>query len=277
MRLLVTNDDGVEGPGLHALAGALHDAGHDVTVAAPLSNFSGSGASIGALGIGNELVLHPAVVPGFDRIPAYGIDGPPALAVMAANLGAFGEPPDLVVSGINPGNNTGRAVLHSGTVGAALTAANFGISGVAVSIADSVAERRYATTGEVTDERVKVLDELHWATAAALAVHAVEWIADQPAGTIVNLNLPDVPLDALKGVRCAEPAALGTVRAALVEVEPNRLRLELQPTGQELPPGTDTALVRSGYAAVTLLTGVGVGDEVPIAEFLEQAFTRRTA
>ena len=277
MRLLVTNDDGVEGPGLHALAGALHDAGHDVTVAAPLSNFSGSGASIGALGIGNELVLHPAVVPGFDRIVAYGIDGPPALAVMAANLGAFGEPPDLVVSGINPGNNTGRAVLHSGTVGAALTAANFGISGVAVSIADSVAERRYATTGEVTDERLKVFDELHWATAAELAVHTVEWIADRPAGTVVNLNLPDVPLDALVGVRWAEPAAVGTVRAALVEVEPNRLRLELQPTGQELPPGTDTALVRSGYAAVTLLTGVGVGDEVPLADFLERAATRRTA
>ena len=259
MRLLVTNDDGVEGPGLHALAGALHDAGHDVTVAAPLSNFSGSGASIGALGIGNELVLHPAVVPGFDRIPAYGIDGPPALAVMAANLGAFGEPPDLVVSGINPGNNTGRAVLHSGTVGAALTASQFGIPSMAISL---------GSHGDA---------DKHWDTAAALAVHAVEWMADQPAGTIVNLNLPDVPLDALKGVRCAEPAALGTVRAALVEVEPNRLRLELQPTGQELPPGTDTALVRSGYAAVTLLTGVGVGDEVPIAEFLEQAFTRRTA
>ena len=277
MRLLVTNDDGVDGPGLHVLAGALHDAGHEVVVAAPLTNYSGSGASIGALGIGNELVLRPAVVPGFDRIPAYGVDGPPALAVMAANLGAFGDRPDVVVSGINPGNNTGRAVLHSGTVGAALTASNFGISGVAVSIADSAAERRYAATGEVSDERLKVRDEIHWSTAAALAVHAVDWIADEPAGTILNLNLPDVPLAELKGVRWAEPAAVGTVRAALVEVETNRLRLELQPTGQELPPGTDTALVRGGYAAVTLLTGVGVAERVPVADLLERASAHRTA
>ena len=277
MRLLVTNDDGVEAPGLHALAGALHDAGHDVTVAAPLTNFSGSGASIGALGVGNELELHPAEVPGFDRIPTYAVDGPPALAVMAANLGAFGEGPELVVSGINPGNNTGRAVLHSGTVGAALTAANFGISGVAVSIADSVAERRYAATGRVTDERLKTAEQLNWSTAATLAVHAVEWIADRPARTIVNLNLPDVPLDELKGVRWAEPATTGTVRAALVEVAPNRLRIELQPTGQQLPPDTDTALVRSGYAAVTLLTGVGVGEQVPLADFLERATVSRTA
>lgn len=277
MRLLVTNDDGVEAPGLHALAGALHEAGHDVIVAAPLTNYSGSGASIGALGIGNELVLRHAIVPGFDRIAAYGVDGPPALAVMAANLGAFGERPALVVSGINPGNNTGRAVLHSGTVGAALTAANFGISGIAVSITDSAAERRYAATGEVSDERLKVHDEIHWSTAATMAVHAVEWIADEPAGTILNLNLPDIPFAKLQGVRWAEPASVGTVRAALVEVEANRLRLELRPTGQELPPGTDTALVRSGYAAVTLLTGVGVAREAPVADFLERASTRRTA
>jgi 5'/3'-nucleotidase len=277
MRILVTNDDGVEGPGLHALAGALHDAGHEVTVAAPLENYSGSGASIGALGVGNELVLHPASVPAFDRIPAYAVDGPPALAVMAANLGAFGERPELVVSGINPGNNTGRAVLHSGTVGAALTAANQGISGVAVSIADTAAERRYLATGQVSDERLKTHDDIHWSTAASLAVHATDWIVDAPAGTIVNLNLPDVPLDELKGVRWAEPASSGTVRAALVEVEPNRLRLELRPTGQDLPAGTDTALVRNGYGAVTLLTGVGVGVQVPIADFLERASRARTA
>ena len=60
--------------------------------------------------------------------------------MLAARLGGFGDPPELVVSGINPGRNTGRAVLHSGTVGAALTAANFGVSGLAVSIDVRVAE-----------------------------------------------------------------------------------------------------------------------------------------
>ena len=61
------------------------------------------------------------------------MSGPPALCVMFARLGAFGEPFDLVVSGINPGANVGRAVYHSGTVGAALTARNGNISGVAIS------------------------------------------------------------------------------------------------------------------------------------------------
>ena len=73
-------------------------------------------------------------LPGLAGVPAYALDGAPGLCVLAARLGGFGDPPDVVMSGINPGCNTGRAVLHSGTVGAALTAANFGVRGLAVSI-----------------------------------------------------------------------------------------------------------------------------------------------
>jgi broad specificity polyphosphatase/5'/3'-nucleotidase SurE len=86
MRVLCTNDDGIRSPGLHALAHHLRLAGHDVLVAAPAEDLSGASAAIGRLHVDH--------------------------------LGAFGEPPDVVVSGINSGLNTGHSVLHSGTVGA---------------------------------------------------------------------------------------------------------------------------------------------------------------
>src|SRR6476620_3454003 len=207
MRLLVTNDDGIEAPGLHALAAALADAGHDVVVAAPLLEMSGSGAAIGIMSIDAELLVSPAEIPGRPDIEAYSIDGPPALAVMAARLGAFGEAPEFVASGVNPGHNTGRAMLHSGTVGAALTAANFGVSALAVS------------TGVGPDPA--------WETACDLAVAAVDWLLGEPLKTVLNLNVPDVSLDALRGVRWAEPAPFGTVQAALVDMGDQRLKMTL--------------------------------------------------
>ena len=133
MRVLVTNDDGVESEGLHVLTAALAAAGLDVFVIAPNSDRSGTGAAIGLVHADQHLDSQQVELPGCAGIDAYAIDGPPGMCVIAGRLGAFGEPPDVVVSGINPGLNTGRAILHSGTVGAALTAQNFGGSGLAVS------------------------------------------------------------------------------------------------------------------------------------------------
>ena len=123
VRILVTNDDGVDAPGIKPLAVALAADGHDVVVVAPTSDRSGSGAAIGKL-FGTEppeIVRH--VWPELPGVAVHALDAPPATAVLGAALGAFGDPPDLVASGINPGANTGHLVIHSGTVGAALTAA----------------------------------------------------------------------------------------------------------------------------------------------------------
>ena len=252
MRVLLTNDDGVAAPGLHVLAAAVADAGFDVLVAAPREDMSGSGAAIGRLHIDEHIDVEPYDVPGL-AVPAYGVDGPPALAVMAARLGGFGEPPELVVSGINPGPNTGRSTLHSGTVGAALTGANFGVSGMAVSIG----------AGE----------QPHWDTAAEVARAALGWLVDQPAKTVLNVNVPDVPLADLCGVRWAELAPFGTVRAAIVESEAGRLQMELRDTGVELPPDSDTALVVAGYAAVTSIVGIRAAPRVDVAEQVERRLT----
>nr|MDQ2754235.1 5'/3'-nucleotidase SurE [Actinomycetota bacterium] len=129
MRILVTNDDGIDSEGLHVLAQAMATLG-EVIVVAPDREYSGASAALGPLHLLTPIV-RPASVTG--SAEAWTLDGPPALCVMFATLGAFGTVPDLVVAGINPGENTGRAVYHSGTVGAAVTARTRGVSAVAVS------------------------------------------------------------------------------------------------------------------------------------------------
>lgn len=244
LRVLVTNDDGVHAAGLHHLARAAVDAGHDVIVAAPQQDMSGSSASLGHFHPDNHIDLSSHEIPGVPELRSFGVDGPPALAVVAARLEAFGPAPDLVVSGINPGHNTGRATMHSGTVGAALTAANFGGRGAAFSIGMSEAP--------------------HWETAAALVEATVQWLLTMPEGTVLNVNVPDLPFDELQGVRWADLAPFGTVRATMVGAEEGRLQMELRETEDSLPPDTDTALVGEGFVAVTPLVGVR-GDQVTMA------------
>lgn len=252
MRVLVTNDDGVAAPGIHHLARAIVDAGHDVVVAAPLDDRSGSGAALGRLHVDEHIDVETYEIPGLD-VPAFGVDGPPALAVLTARLGGFGAPCDVVASGINPGANTGRATLHSGPVGAALTAANFGVSSVAVSLEPG--------------------DPMHWDAAASFATAALDWLADAPPRTVLNLNVPDRSMVDVAGVRRAVLAPFGTVRAAIAEADlpagapgtAGRLQMELRATGEELPPDSDTALVMAGFVAVTELTGIRAVEPAAVA------------
>ncbi len=169
MRLLVTNDDGIEAEGLHVLAQHLRRTEHEVVVAAPAADASGSGAALGVFHADSHIDVNRVHIPGCDA-PAWAVSGPPGLCTLAARLGAFGEPPDIVVSGINTGLNTGRAILHSGTVGAALTAENFGAKGLAVSV-DAVAPWRFDT-------------------AATVALEVLDQLIDAPARSVLNLNVP---------------------------------------------------------------------------------------
>src|SRR3954469_5469538 len=255
MRVLVTNDDGVRAPGIAALARAVVDAGYDVLVVAPQDDRSGSGAALGPVHLGQSLAVDTVTLDGLEGVPCFGLDGPPAIAVMTASLGGFGEEPELIVSGINPGANTGRSVLHSGTVGAALAGANFGVSGLAVSVAPS--------------------EPYHWDTAAAIAVEALAWLVDAPRKTVLNLNVPALPLDEVKGVRFGRLAPFGTVRTAIAEAGDGRLELELRVTGERLDPDTDTALVNDGWAALTPLVGIRAATDVDPVPFVEERLAAR--
>ena len=236
MRVLVTNDDGIESVGIQVLAAHLADAGHEVVVVAPDRDYSGSGAALGDLKPDVDLPVRKVELAGRPDIEAWALAGAPALTVVAGMLGAFGPAPEVVVSGINAGLNTGRSVLHSGTVGAALTAQNFGISGLAVSTA--------------------VTDPWHWDTAAAIAVDTLELLARGPARSVINLNVPGLPRDEVLGVRWARLAPFGAVRAAVSSRDDERLQFELTPTGYEPEPDTDQGSVQAGWASLTTLAGV---------------------
>jgi 5'-nucleotidase len=185
-------------------------------------------------------------------VPVHAIDAPPAAAVYAGCLGAFGPGPDVVASGVNPGANTGHLVLHSGTVGAALTAAALGVPALAVSIAWG--------------------DTFHWSTAATLAAAAIPWVAgsDGTGPRVLNLNVPNVELGDVLGVREAQLASFAEAWSA--ERRPGEVVLKYE--GHAGDPGrmTDLTLVKSGYASVTPLAGIGrAGDGGDAAGVIDAA------
>ena len=236
MRLLVTNDDGIDAEGLHVLARHLARAGHEVIVAAPASDASGSGAALGVFHSDSHIDVKRMDIPDCDA-PAWAVAGPPGLCVLAARLGAFGDPPEIVVSGINRGPNAGRAILHSGTVGAALTASTHGCRAMAVSI--------------------DVGEPMYWSTAVEVAGRVLPWLLEADAGVVLNLNVPALSRPELMGLRWARLAAFGAVRAAIGEVEADgRLQIELRATNETLPDDTDTALCEAGFAALTSIVGI---------------------
>jgi 5'-nucleotidase len=257
VRILVTNDDGVDATGLHALARALADLG-DVVVAAPDREYSGAGAALGPLHLIQPEVRRARI----DGIAeAWAVNGPPGLCVMFSRLGAFGPPFDLVVSGINPGANVGRAVYHSGTVGACLTGRNGGLSGVAV----SQAVRGFGVEGQGWDE---MLVGQHWDTAAHVArIYVTALLAALPRDPVVaNLNVPNVPIDQLKGWRRTEIGMMPPRTMASATLEPitghdDAFRLDLA-WGDELtlPEGTDGGTVERDEISLTYLSRI-VADE----------------
>jgi 5'-nucleotidase len=301
VKLLVTNDDGVAATGLHVLARTLVEAGYDVVVAAPDGERSGASAALGHLRLDQALPVEAVDVEGLEGVPVWAVGGPPGLCVLAARLGGFGDPPDLIVSGINSGANTGRAVLHSGTIGAALTAANFGASGIAVSLdvaslmfheaagrgaapsGNGAARGDGAAGGDVTAEVVPgpetgpdddPLAGALWQTAATVATSFVDWVAGQPKGTVLNVNVPNRPLDELAGVRLARLAPFGTVRTGVADQASrngNGLQLRLRPTEADMPAGSDTALVAEGFVTITPLRGIDIDESVDVSGALAVA------
>jgi len=256
MRILVTNDDGIDSIGLHVLVRAMCrlDGDHEVVVAAPDTEYSGAGASLGALHLIRPEV-RVARIEGCTASAVWAETGPPALCVMFSRLGAFGEPFDLVVSGINPGANVGRAVYHSGTVGAALTARNGRVSGVAIS--QSVAG--FGVEGQAWDEAIA---GQHWESAAEVGRVMVQGLlADMPTDpVVVNVNVPDVPLEEITswkfGVVGNQPPR-SMAGATLDPVPGHDGAFHVNMAWGDtvvLDPETDGGIVERGQVAVTYLT-----------------------
>lgn len=244
MRALITNDDGVDSPGIEALARVAFERDLDVVVAAPAWDASGASASLTAVQRDGQLCLDHRSYASLPGVPVYAVEAAPAFIVRAAAAGAFGPPPDLVISGINNGPNTGHAVLHSGTVGAALTAATFGQRGLAVSIGAA--------------------PQPHWATAAVYAALALEWLVDSVEAAVINVNVPDVPVDEVRGFERVRLAAFGAVQTNITDAGEGYVKLAYEQVAADFEPGTDAAALRDGLACFTPLIGVCEGSfEVP--------------
>ncbi|MGD9704462.1 MAG: 5'/3'-nucleotidase SurE [Acidimicrobiia bacterium] len=267
MRILLTNDDGIDSVGLHILARAMQPFG-EVVVIAPDSEYSGASAAIGALHLMRP-ELHRVQLDGLGE--AWTVSGPPALCVMFARMGAFGPPFDLVVSGINPGANVGRSVYHSGTVGAALTARSGGITGIAVSQDVSVG----SIEGQAWDE---MLSNQLWDTAAAVAAQVVESVVATPLlePAVLNINVPNLPVDQIRGWKRTTLATMPIRSMKLLELEPkigheDAYHVKLSwGEAMPLPLETDGGAVSAGYVSLTWLSRIHEldphVDDISIAE-----------
>lgn len=236
VRVLVTNDDGIESEGLHALAAKLVSLGHDTVVAAPDRDQSGTAASLGRMNADEHLDARRVEIPGAPAAEAYAVAATPGLCVIAGRLGAFGPPPEVVVSGINAGTNLGRSILHSGTVGAVLTAQSFGAKGLAVSL--------------------QTTEAWHWHSATELTAQVLELLIDAPSRAVLNLNVPGLPITEIQGIRWAHLDAFGSVRSAVAESDDGRLQFELVATDLDPRDDTDRGLVAAGYASLTSIVGI---------------------
>jgi 5'-nucleotidase len=178
MNILVTNDDGIDSPGILALVQALKKIGH-ITVIAPDRQQSAVGHAL--------TVSAPLRAVPFQRegdLFGFAVNGTPADCVKLGVSTLLSIKPDLVVSGINHGANTAVNVMYSGTVSAATEAMMIGIPALAVSL-----------TSFSLDADMSVAAEY----AAKVAGNMLEW--DLPIDTILNMNVPAIPKEDIKGMR----------------------------------------------------------------------------
>jgi 5'/3'-nucleotidase SurE len=250
LRILLTNDDGYDTPGIQAVFEALVAAGHDVTLVAPRTNQSGSGMRVSTQGT-LDLERHAEGV--------WSVDGSPADSVLVGLLHVMqGELPDVVVSGANFGPNLGYA-NSSGTVGAATMAMRVGVPAIAISVGIDPAE--YSATPIPFPSTFAA-----FTGAADFAVDLIQDLQDTrqesgnllPAKTILNVNYPAVQPGDIKGVRLLEATWDAGVRLAYEETEEAgqlavRMRL-LDSEGTEGDDG-DWRWLSRGYITITTLDG----------------------
>lgn len=186
MYVLLSNDDGIQSAGLHALYNALIKAGHHVDVVAPMEQQSGKSHSI--------TVFEPLRAKEYqnDKIKGTGLYGSPSDCVKLG-LGAIcAKKPDLVISGINDGRNVGPDIFYSGTVGAAAEGAHAGIPSIAVSHAGLTDAEEMSKTAE---HLVKLLEKIDWEKL--------------PKGRVLNINYPEGSVTEAKGVKvCPQSSAV---------------------------------------------------------------------
>ncbi len=238
-RILITNDDGAMAPGLSRLLKVLCPLAR-VTVVAPAHNQSAASSA---------LTLDRALCVSREGTDFYTVDGTPADCVHVALTGLLAEKPDLIVAGINRGKNLGEDIVYSGTLGAARAGYLFGVPSLAVSL--------------VSD----AWDNLP--TAAFVSERLVFALLHVPALPVVlfNVNVPDVPIRELRGIKETRPGLRDIPsRAAVQPTVDGKLLIHLGPQGQPVDcrAGTDFEAIASGYVSVSPLKMSPVNADIGI-------------
>jgi 5'-nucleotidase len=229
MRVLVSNDDGVDAPGIRALADGLRAAGHEVTVVGPDRDRSGAS---------NSLTLDQPIRAKSIGENVWSVAGTPTDCVHLALTGLLSQEPDIVVSGINNCANMGDDVIYSGTVAAAMEGRFLGLPAVAMSLA----------TGDHQGH--------HFDTAARAAVEIIArlLVDPLPADTILNVNVPDRPWTELAGFEVTRLGNRHRSEPCIAQRDPRgRPIYWIGPAGpeQDAGPGTDFHAVRTGHISIT--------------------------
>ncbi|KHT38522.1 5'/3'-nucleotidase SurE [Vibrio sinaloensis] len=227
LKVLLSNDDGVHAQGIHALAESLNDIA-DVTIVAPDRNRSGAS---------NSLTLEQPLRVNEIADGVFSVQGTPTDCVhFALNELMKDDLPDLVLSGINHGANLGDDVLYSGTVAAAMEGHFLGVQAVAFSL---VGKQNFTSAGKI-------------------ARHIVEQHLAKPIPTnrLLNINVPDLPFDELKGIAVTRLGARHHAEAMIKQQDPRGHDIYwLGPPGkeQDAGEGTDFYAVDQGFVSVTPL------------------------
>lgn len=228
MRILVSNDDGYLARGLRTLAEQLNDLA-EITVVAPERNQSGAS---------NSLTLESPLRVEQPQPRLYFINGTPSDCVHVAVTGLLEQEPDMVVSGINHGANLGDDVLYSGTVAAAMEGRFLGLPAIAVSLVLEGGQ--------------------HFTTAAVVARRLIEHMIEHPlpADTIFNVNVPDLPLDEIRGYEITRLGFRHKSEPVIKALDPkNRPIYWIGPSGagHDAGPGTDFYAVAHGRVSISPL------------------------
>ncbi|KTD19519.1 5'/3'-nucleotidase SurE [Legionella israelensis] len=228
MRILVSNDDGVLAPGIRALANELSTVA-DIDVIAPDRNRSGASNSL--------TLTRPLRVRQMDN-GHYSVEGTPTDCVHLGLTGFFDSVADMVISGINDGANLGDDILYSGTVAAAMEGRYLGLPAIAISVVGNNIQH-YDTAGRVARQLVEKLSE-----------------NKLPSQTILNVNVPDLPYEKLKGLQVTRLGTRHSAEPVIKEYDPRgRPIYWIGPPGLEADagPGTDFYAISQNFVSITPL------------------------
>ena len=236
MRILLTNDDGIRAPGLAVLEDIARELSDDVWVVAPDDNQSA---------VGRSLSLHEPLtrIRQGDKRWSVRTGTPSDCVVIALKHVMADTPPDLILSGVNSGQNLAEDLTFSGTVAGALMGTQMGVPSIALSLAKGFQEAR----------------SLPWDTARACGAGVVRRLLEKgwPMGVTLNVNIPDVPVDGVRGTQITRQG-LRDHRMVGLDTRPHprggQYHWILYGADKSEPAeGTDLRAIYDGYVSVTPL------------------------